>query len=122
MYLLDSNFLIDFLNNRNGAVDIMAEFDHSEVGTSVICIAEVLEGLAPKKLILFNEFVGEIKVYAVNIETAVVFASIRKSLRRSGNLIENMDLLIAATCMANDLILVTGNKRHFERIIGLKML
>jgi len=34
-------------------------------------------------------------------------------LRRSGLNIDNFDLLIGATAIANNLILVTNNERHF---------
>ncbi|HKP55044.1 MAG TPA: type II toxin-antitoxin system VapC family toxin [Chloroflexia bacterium] len=34
-------------------------------------------------------------------------------------MIGQMDLLIAATALAHNLILVTGNRKHFARVPGL---
>ncbi len=122
MYLLDSSFIIDFLNNRNGAVEVMSDLDHGLVSMGSICIAEVLEGLNGKKVKVFEDMINEIKVYDFTSEEAMVFAVIRRDLRKRGELIDNMDLLIAATCIANNLTLVTGNKKHFARIRGLRIL
>ena len=42
-------------------------------------------------------------------------------LRRQGQLIPDLDLLIAATALAHDLTLVTRNRHHFERIPDLRL-
>ncbi|MBO4475691.1 MAG: type II toxin-antitoxin system VapC family toxin [Bacteroidales bacterium] len=39
-----------------------------------------------------------------------------------GKKLDNMDLLIASIAIDNKLTLVTGNRRHYERIPGLKLL
>jgi predicted nucleic acid-binding protein len=46
---------------------------------------------------------------------------LRAALRRQGQLIPDMDLFIAAIALEADLILVTRNVRHFERIAELKL-
>jgi tRNA(fMet)-specific endonuclease VapC len=50
-----------------------------------------------------------------------VFARTRADLRRSGQLIADLDLLIAATALHHDLTLLTRNVRHFARIPGLRL-
>ena len=50
---------------------------------------------------------------------AVEAAKIYHQLRISNKLIEFRDIFIAATCLVNDLPLVTLNKKHFTRIKGL---
>lgn len=50
---------------------------------------------------------------------AVEAAKIYHKLRLSNKLIEFRDIFIAATCLVNDLPLVTLNKKHFTRIKGL---
>ena len=44
-----------------------------------------------------------------------------KMLRSQGLLIDDFDLLIGASAVANDLILVTENVKHLERIPHLKI-
>jgi len=42
-------------------------------------------------------------------------------LERKGNIIEDMDILIAATTLSFNLILVTNNVKHFEKIKDLRI-
>lgn len=49
------------------------------------------------------------------------FARIRFDLRRAGNLIPDMDLLIATTAVTHGLTLMTRNVRHFQRIPDLAL-
>jgi tRNA(fMet)-specific endonuclease VapC len=49
------------------------------------------------------------------------YAVIREELSRRGELIGPNDLLIAATALANDLVLVTNNTAEFERVSGLRI-
>ena len=48
-------------------------------------------------------------------------AEIYADLHCSGRLISDADILIAATALTHDLILVTENACHFERITGLRV-
>jgi len=50
------------------------------------------------------------------------FAHIRGALRQQGHLIGDPDILIAATALHHDLILLTRNRRHFERIPDLRLM
>jgi tRNA(fMet)-specific endonuclease VapC len=47
------------------------------------------------------------------------FAELRADLERLGTPIAEPDLRIASIAVANDLILVAGNERHFRRVPGL---
>ncbi|MEI6729184.1 MAG: type II toxin-antitoxin system VapC family toxin [bacterium] len=49
------------------------------------------------------------------------FVDLKVELERQGQLLEAFDLMIASICLANDLVLVTNNTKHFERIKGLKL-
>ena len=49
------------------------------------------------------------------------YGEIRWELEKRGLRIGDMDMFIAATALEEDLILVTGNVKHFERIPGLKI-
>jgi predicted nucleic acid-binding protein len=46
---------------------------------------------------------------------------IRGDLRRVGRRLEDTDLLIAATALEHDLMLVTRNVNHFARVPGLRL-
>ncbi len=49
------------------------------------------------------------------------FGRIRGELRRVGKTVSPLDLLIAATALTHDYILVTHNMKHFKDIPGLRI-
>ena len=55
---------------------------------------------------------------------AVAFqaAQLYHQLKKQNKLIEFRDIFIAATCIVNNLPLVTLNKKHFQRIENLKLI
>jgi len=122
MYLIDSDVLIDFLKAKKNTIDVLGKLKSNERYTSIICVGEILEGLSEKQKKKFQKLINLINVYDINLKVIVKFSEIRKELRRKGNLIDNFDILIAATCLVNDLILITNNLKHFKRIEGLKIL
>ena len=50
------------------------------------------------------------------------FAYLRGNLRAQGMLIGDLDMLIAATALHHNLILLTNNRSHFQRVPGLTLL
>lgn len=62
-----------------------------------------------------------IEVLPFAIKTAEVAADLSIRLRKNRIQLSNDDLFIAATALANDLPLATLNRKHFERIDGLKL-
>lgn len=50
-----------------------------------------------------------------------IAAKIYSSLKKSGNLIEDDDILIAALAIENNATLLTNNTKHLGRIEGLKI-
>lgn len=60
-------------------------------------------------------------VLDVDTQTADVAANLHHQLRLAGALIDDADLLIAATCVHHGATLVTRNTSHFQRIPGLQL-
>jgi predicted nucleic acid-binding protein len=60
-------------------------------------------------------------VLPFDVEAARIFGEIAADLRRSGHVLPDPDVQIAATAIRHDLDLVTGNIRHFGRIPGLRI-
>ncbi len=44
-----------------------------------------------------------------------------RSVHRAGTLIGDADILIAASALVYDLVVVTNNEDHFRRVPGLQM-
>ena len=62
-----------------------------------------------------------VKYPIYKLYTCLVFPD-KADLAKRGELIEDMDILIAATSIATNAVLVTGNSKHFERIKTLQIL
>jgi len=122
-YLIDSDILIDFLNNRAEAIRLLIRFEQSEMAISAITFAEVLEGLVSnrKKYTSVKKGLGKLSLLVVDGNIAEKFANVRAGLMKNGQLIENMDIFIASTALVHNLVLITNNKRDFQRINGLKL-
>lgn len=123
-YLIDSDYLIDALIGRRGVIRTLDFLSEQGTAISVISLGEVFEGAfgVPGSV----ERLARIRVVLHRFETIPLtepimehFARSRAHLRRAGQLIPDMDLLIAATALHHDLQLVTRNLRHFGRIPGL---
>lgn len=124
MYLVDSDVLIDFLKGEERAVKIIKKLENKSFYVSIISVGEILEGLTEtkniKKLTTFKELLKTVTVLNIDFPIIEKFASLRRYLRQKGQLIDNLDLLIAVTCLTHDLILITNNVSHFKRIPRLK--
>jgi tRNA(fMet)-specific endonuclease VapC len=77
--------------------------------------------LKSKSRRIVEAMLSEITILHFESKEAVKAAEIRNHLRLLGTPIGPYDFLIAATALANDLILVTSNEKEFKRIKNLKI-
>jgi predicted nucleic acid-binding protein len=125
-YLLDTDWIIDFLGGRQEAVRVVSELTPSGLAASIITYAELYEGIARSRQRAedaerLEHFMSGVEILEVDRGVAHVFGERRAALRVQGLLIDNFDLLIAATALRFDLTLVTRNVRDFQRIEGLQL-
>jgi tRNA(fMet)-specific endonuclease VapC len=125
-YLVDSNVIIDGLKGISSATETLASLENAGLAVSTITLAEVYEGAfgqaePAQHLESARRFLAGFSVIEVTESVALRFAKLRHTLRRQGNLIPDMDLLIAATALEFKLTLLTRNLRHFERVPDLKL-
>ena len=52
----------------------------------------------------------------------ISIANEKARLRKAGTPVDDFDLLIGATAVANKMILVTNNFKHFDRIDGIDLI
>jgi len=62
------------------------------------------------------------KILKVGIYNSLdFFAKEKVRLQKEGNLIPDFDLLIGATSITNDMILISNNESHLNRISNIKL-
>ena len=124
---LDTNIITAFLKNDLGVVTKVSEyldvFDNLTI--NIISYYEILRGLIDlgnrRKLRKFEEFMQENELISLGKETIQKAAEIYADLKKKGNLIEDADILIASIALVENLVLVTDNISHFERVEGLQI-
>ena len=126
-YFLDTSVVVSFLRNKGDVIKTLKKLD-GKFASSFVVLAELYEGVfrvrgkavAEEKLLAFFKKLK--KVFGIDLAIAKEFGRIRSELKRKGEVIEDLDILIAATCTANNLILLTQNVKHFERIKELRII
>jgi tRNA(fMet)-specific endonuclease VapC len=125
-YLVDTDWIIDGIAGIGNARTTLERLSPNGLAVSIITLGELYEGAYasdnPKnQLATFQQFLDGFVVLGLTDAIMHTFAKTRAQLRRSGNIIPDMDLLIASTARTFDLTLLTRNIRHFERIPDLKI-
>lgn len=121
MYLLDTDICVFWLRGAASVHKHIAAVGPGAVAISVITLAELRYGAecsaqptASHQAI--DDFVSGVTVLDLGPESAMRFGAIKAHLRRNGNLIEDFDLLLAATALSHKMTLVTNNTSHFQRV------
>lgn len=122
--LIDSDVFIDFVRESPGVVAYINDLAPTGIAISSITYLEVFDGLLydpPETIAAFRSKVTRFPVIPVDADIAERAARLRNHLRRSGKnpRSRSLDLIIAATALANGLTLVTRNNRHFHDVPGL---
>ena len=125
-YLVDSDWLIDAFRGIPSAVDLLARLRDEGLAVSIVSYGELFEGAVgaadpATELIRFRRFLARLALLPLDDAVMERFAFIRADLRGRGQLIPDLDLLIAATTRHHDLTLLTRNVRHFRRIPELRL-
>ena len=125
-YLIDTDTIIFALR---GDKNVLAKFEENKnlpISISMITYAELIFGAKrsqneQKNMIKVNHIRDISAIEDLNEGVMEVFADVKAKMFEKGIRIEDMDLLIAATAIYNELTLVTNNTKHFENIPNLKL-
>ena len=124
-YFLDTNICIYLINGKSpGLNKYFLTRNPSEIYISTVVLSELMYGI--QKSIHFERNFLKLKVFLSEIEivpfcdnAAYMAGQIRADLDRCGTPIGGNDILIAATVLVNQGILVTNNTREFSQIKSL---
>jgi tRNA(fMet)-specific endonuclease VapC len=99
--------------------------DPENLALSSIVYAEISYGLKKRGgdniVSRVHAFMDNLRIVDFDRAAADMYAKIRVELERSGDPLENMDMLIAASAMSAEAVLVSHNTKHFSKIKGLKV-
>ena len=120
--LIDTDILSYYFKGNKVVVSNFEEYlqQYDLIEISVITYYEIVGGLSAKNAFsVFEDFVAENLVIAMTENSAKISAELYSTLRQSGNIVDDIDLLIAGIAIDNEMLLVTNNESHFNRIPGL---
>ena len=125
-YLIDTDTIIFALRGDDKVLEKFKENKNIPISISMITYAELIFGAKrsqneQKNMIKVNHIRDIYPIEELNEGVMEVFADIKAKMFEKGIRIEDMDLLIAATAIYNELTLVTNNTKHFENIPNLKI-
>lgn len=123
-YVLDTNICIFALKGHANVVANLRQHDPNELAVSTVSLAELWFGAKksqkPRQMRrLQDAFLAPLTVLDFTREAAEHYADIRLHLESRGAPIGERDQFIAAISRSNGRVLVTHNRREFDRIPGL---
>lgn len=120
MYLLDTNIVIFSFRGNINVNKKIEEIGFKNCYISEITVAELKAGAAKSAKSdyhnkIIEEFLKKVEIIPI-IEALESYAFERARLEKEGIKLDNFDLLIGATAISNELILVTNNTKHLQRM------
>jgi predicted nucleic acid-binding protein len=126
-YILDSDILIYFLKGDKDTIKKVISLPNDELYITIINYTELLYGIYNSNKINQNKekilpFLENFKILQFDKRSSEIFAKLKVKLKKQGNIIADMDLMIASIAIANKAILFSNNLKHFKRIKELELL
>lgn len=128
MVCFDSTFLIDLLRGNKTAAATLERYEsvNADLFISTISVMELVNGVhlssnIEKEYSKVKGIVSSFLELNFDIDCAFLAGKIEADLTKKGEMIETEDIMIAATAINNNQILLTRNKKHFENIAKLKI-
>jgi len=126
IYLIDTDLVIDHLNNDPATVQLLARLVVSGMAISIVTYMEAYQGIirSPDPMAAqakFRDFCDGIPVIPFGEEIARRCAHVREELKQKGKRVRPraLDLITAATALEHNLTLVTRNTADYGDIPGL---
>jgi tRNA(fMet)-specific endonuclease VapC len=119
-YLLDTNICIYFLKGKYGLDEKIAATGQENCFISEVTVAEMKYGVENSKTPeimrpLVEAFIAKFVVVPI-YASLDVYAREKASIKKKGLLIDDFDILIGATAVNHNMIMVTNNTAHLGRL------
>jgi tRNA(fMet)-specific endonuclease VapC len=126
-YLLDTDTLSQLLKPEPHLILTrrLAVERQEDVFTSAITVGEIAYGAARKGRAAIEQRLQDLldRVPVVSFDEASghTYGSLRAAQERAGRNVAEPDLRIASIALTYDMVVITGNSRHFKLIDGLQL-
>jgi len=128
MFLFDTDTITNIFKPRPSKplLKRLGSLSADKQYVSTITISEIVYGAYKSSRCAYHlKNLSEVLLPQVNIvefdcKAAFVAGEVRAGLEKAGRPLSFTDIQIASIAMGHQLILITGNMKHFERIPGLK--
>ena len=120
MYCFDTNVLVEILRGNRELKEKVTKLNSGvPIYITPISLCELFKGAflhskASEKVKQVDELVSLFEILDFDLDSCKIFGEIYQTLKVNGKLIPESDLMIAAITKANDLILITRDKEHFQ--------
>ena len=122
-YLLDTEVLIAYLRGYTETVGLLKELagKGADFSVSAVTVVEIEAGIRDKEKEKTYELLDLFEICPLDISTAQLAGSFLRKYRGKGISLSLADVIIGATAVIQDLILVTYNTRHYP-MAGIQIL
>ena len=124
--MLDTNICIYVLKNRPPEIRELFNLRVEHLCLSPVSVAELLFGAETsqqpeRNLAVVENFTARLTIPPFDEQAAGQYGNIRADLEAQGQTIGPYDLMIAGHARSRGLVLVTNNRREFDRVSGLRV-
>lgn len=125
-FTLDTDIVIEALRGNDKVIKKMNDLPiETSICITGLTVYELYKGVFSigerRREHEVEEFIDKAEVLQLDAYIEKKAGEIYADLRKKGELINDADILIAATVLGNDSVLVTNNTDHFRRVKNLKI-
>lgn len=127
--LIDTSILIESERGRLELDKFVANSGSEDFFISVVTVSELLHGvhraidpnIRAEREASVESMLQQFVILDIDQLTARIHSRIWAEIERAGEVIGQNDFWLAATCLAKRLVMVTANRKHFQRVPGLEV-
>ena len=125
MRVLDTDVCVEILRGNEELIERRRRTS-GPVVTTWITAAELYYGAARSNApqesgLLVWQFLATLEILELELQAVQRFGRLKAALEAEGRRLADFDLLIAAVALSRRAVLVTGNRRHYERVPDLQL-
>ena len=122
--MLDTNVCIFVMKGLGRTLESRFDAEADRLCISTITLAELMHGVEKsaardRNRRALEAFVERLSVLSFGAGAAASYGELRADLERRGSVIGPYDMMIAAHAQSLSLVVVTNNRREFDRVRGL---